>query len=107
MNLATARSAKRAAEVGIRKVLGAEKNELVRQFLGESMMLALISFAIAIVLVVLLLPSFGEMAGAQLRFDLANHYGLWIGFGALTIIAGLLAGVILRFIFPHSDLSRY
>jgi len=92
MNLATARSAKRAAEVGIRKVLGAEKNGLIRQFLGESMMLALISFAIAIVLVVLLLPLFGEISGAPLRFDMASQYCLWIGFAVLTIIAGLLAG---------------
>ena len=56
MNLATARSAKRAAEVGIRKVLGAEKKQLVRQFLGEALLLSMFSFVLALLLVQVLLP---------------------------------------------------
>jgi putative ABC transport system permease protein len=92
MNLATARSAKRAAEVGVRKVLGAEKKSLVYQFLGESLIFAFISFLVALLMTKLLLPVFSAVSAADLTFTLSEHYPLLSGFVALTLVAGLLAG---------------
>src|SRR5436189_930510 len=62
MNLSTARSSKRAAEVGVRKVLGAEKNSLIRQFLGESIMMSMIAFVFALIFTKLLLPLFSRLS---------------------------------------------
>jgi putative ABC transport system permease protein len=92
MNLATARSAKRAAEVGVRKVLGAEKKSLIYQFLGESLMFAIVSFLLALGLTILLLPMFSAVSASDLSFTVVENYGLLLGFIALTIVAGLLAG---------------
>jgi putative ABC transport system permease protein len=92
MNLATARSAKRAAEVGVRKVLGAEKRSLIYQFLGESLIFAIVSFLLAIALTKLLLPVFSAVSAADLSFNLNEHYGLVLGFVALTLLTGLVAG---------------
>lgn len=92
MNLATARSAKRAAEVGIRKVLGAEKKSLIGQFLGESMLLAYISLVIGLLLMFILMPVFSKVAGVELHFSLSQHYPLLLGFVALTLVSGMLAG---------------
>ena len=92
MNLATARSAKRAAEVGIRKVLGAGRGGLIRQFLGESMVVSLLALVFAIGLVALLLPVFNQLTGKQLAFaDLIDPttIGTFIG---LALLTGLLAG---------------
>src|SRR5260221_14498366 len=66
MNLATARSAKRAKEVGVRKVVGAGRSVLIGQFVGEAMLLTLFSIIIAVVLVVVLLPVFNSLTGKQL-----------------------------------------
>jgi putative ABC transport system permease protein len=68
MNLATARSAKRAAEVGIRKVMGAGRGLIIRQFLSESMVLSLIGLLVAVGLVVVLLPVFNQLTSKQLAF---------------------------------------
>lgn len=93
MNLATARSAKRAAEVGVRKVLGAEKRSLVYQFLGESLIFALVSFLVALALTKMLLPVFGAVSATELNFSFTDHYQLLLGFVGLTVVAGLLAGI--------------
>lgn len=92
MNLSTARSSKRSAEVGVRKVLGAEKQALVRQFLGESLLMALIAFAFALVLAQLLLPLFSQVAGKEFTFSLGQEALLLAAFFILAIITGLLAG---------------
>lgn len=92
MNLSTARSSKRAAEVGVRKVLGAEKGSLTRQFIGESMLHAMIAFVFALAFVYLLLPVFSFVAGVKLSFSLINQGLLLVGFFALAAITGLLAG---------------
>ncbi len=68
MNLATARSAQRAKEVGIRKVMGAFHNQLLAQFLGESFLMTLIAVVLAVALVELLLPVFSSFIGIVLRF---------------------------------------
>jgi putative ABC transport system permease protein len=92
MNLATARSAKRAAEVGVRKVLGAEKRSLIYQFLGESLIFAIISFLVALGLTKLLLPIFSAVSATELSFTFSEHYQLLLGFVALSVLSGLLAG---------------
>lgn len=92
MNLATARSAKRAAEVGIRKVLGAEKRQLLKQFFGEAMMLALFSFLLALLLLQILLPFFSRLSGMPGNFQLWNHPSMLLVFVLLAIITGFVAG---------------
>lgn len=92
MNLATAGSAKRAAEVGVRKVLGAERQSLVRQFFGESLLMAFMSFLLALLLSYLLVPLFVQVTGIELRFGLGESWPLLAGFFILAVITGLLAG---------------
>ena len=92
MNLSTARSSKRSAEVGVRKVLGAEKNSLIKQFLGESILMSFIAFVFALVLAALLLPFFSQLAQRQIVFSFDQHGILLAGFFALAILTGLIAG---------------
>lgn len=92
MNLSTARSSKRSAEVGVRKVLGAEKQALIRQFLGESLLMAMIAFAFALLITRLLIPLFSQVADKQFNFTFAQQALLFTGFFVLAVITGLLAG---------------
>lgn len=92
MNLATAQSAGRAKEVGIRKVLGSEKKQLVRQFLSEAMLYSFIATATAIVLVIVFLKPFNEIAGKDLGFSLIFVNANWIYILGLSVITGMLAG---------------
>ena len=92
MNLATAQSSKRSSEVGIRKVLGAEKRSLVTQFLGESVLMSLLAFLFAFILTKLLLPVFNSVSDKNLSLTFSNNYGLILAFVALAILTGLLAG---------------
>ena len=91
MNLATARSEKRAREVGVRKVLGAGKKSLVLQFIGEAVLLALLSGIIAVLLIMLLLPAFNSLVQKNLTPGLGNplHLGVLL---IVTIVCGLVAG---------------
>ena len=91
INLATARSEMRAREVGVRKVLGANRIQLIRQFQGESVLMAGLAAVVAVVLVHLVLPSVNEIAGKQLALPLTD----WTVLSALvlgTILIGLAAG---------------
>jgi putative ABC transport system permease protein len=92
MNLSTARSSKRSAEVGVRKVLGAEKNSLVRQFIGESILMSLIAFVFALVFAIVLLPFFSKLAHKEIVFSFEQHGVLLVGFFILAILTGLIAG---------------
>jgi putative ABC transport system permease protein len=92
MNLSTSGSAKRAAEVGVRKVLGAQKNALLKQFLGESLLMTAIALIFAIALVILLLPVFESISGKNLRLPGRDYALMFAGFLTLAIITGLLAG---------------
>lgn len=92
MNLSTARSSKRSSEVGIRKVLGAEKKSLVAQFLGESVLMSLIAFIFAIVFTELLLPAFNSVSAKNLSLSFSNDILSIAAFLLLSIITGLLAG---------------
>jgi len=91
MNLSTARSEKRAKEVGIRKVVGAGKGSLIGQFLGESMLIALISGALALLLVQLCLDWFDNLAGKQLVVPYTNVY-FWMSGLLFVLFTGALAG---------------
>ena len=91
MNLSTARSEKRAKEVGIRKVVGAGKGALVGQFLGESMLIALISGVLALILVQLSIDSFDGLAGKQLAIPYSSVY-FWITGLLFVLFTGALAG---------------
>jgi putative ABC transport system permease protein len=91
MNLSTARSEKRAKEVGVRKVAGADKTLLIGQFLIESILLAGISAAIAVVLVQFMLPYFNTLVGQIVSVPFTQLY-FWIALIAFTIITGIIAG---------------
>ena len=92
MNLSTARSSNRAREVGVRKVLGSSRGNLVFQFLTESTLITLVSTAIALAATLLLLPAFNQMAGKEI--DVTVHTFIWLGPVALFIVVfiGFLAG---------------
>ncbi len=93
INLTTARSAERAKEVGIRKVVGAGRQQLTWQYLGESVIVCLIAFFISIGAAALLLPSFNTLAGKTISAGIFEHWGM---IGALFIASigiGLLAGI--------------
>jgi hypothetical protein len=91
MNLSTARSEKRAREVGIRKSVGSLRAQLIGQFLGESIFIALLSFVLSLLLVQLALPWFNQVADKQMHLLWASpsFWGVAVG---LTILAGLIAG---------------
>jgi putative ABC transport system permease protein len=92
MNLSTANSAKRAAEVGVRKVLGAQKKSLLRQFLGESLVMAGIALLFALIFSLLLLPVFEQVSGKTLIISFEQKIILGGLFLLLALITGLLAG---------------
>ncbi|MBO9660099.1 MAG: ABC transporter permease, partial [Chitinophagaceae bacterium] len=91
MNLSTARSARRAKEVGLRKVVGAVRGQLIGQFLGESIMISFLSLLLAILLVWLLLPAFNLLAGKELEISLFDGRLLLTLFG-IALVTGLIAG---------------
>ena len=91
MNLSTARSEKRAKEVGIRKVVGAQKGSLIGQFIGESVLLSFLAGILAILIVELSLRSFNSIVGKQLFIDFLNPYH-WLFAIAFILFTGLLAG---------------
>ena len=91
MNLATARSERRAREVGIRKSVGSRRYELIAQFIGESMIIALIAFAVAVVAAQLLLPSYNTLVGKKLFIDYAGRE-FWLYAAGLVFVTGLVAG---------------
>jgi putative ABC transport system permease protein len=91
MNLTTARSVKRAREIGVRKVVGAVRGVLIRQFIGEAILLTFIAAAIAIILVVLLLPVFNLITQKQIAYPF-GHLNFWWGIIILSFITGLFSG---------------
>ena len=92
MNLATARSAKRAREVGMRKVLGSERSQLIGQFIAESLLTTLLALGLAMLLVAVLLPVFNDVAAKQLAFGALFKPRVWPLLVALPVVVGLLAG---------------
>jgi len=91
MNLATARSARRAREVGIRKVAGAKRGQLIQQFIGESLLISFFALLVAIGIVFLFLPLFNNIAGKALAIDFRDSK-LWLGLVAMALATGLISG---------------
>ena len=92
MNLATARSASRAKEVGLRKVVGAHRRQLVGQFLGEATLVSFLALVVGLALVELLLPAFNTLTGKTLATHYTEDAGLLTGLLLLGLIVGGLAG---------------
>lgn len=93
MNLSTAQSAKRAKEVGMRKVLGAQRGKLVSQFLGESLLLSGSGLILAVMLVLILLPVFNQLIQKDLNFSPFINWEISLGFITITLLVGLLSGI--------------
>lgn len=93
MNMATARSGKRAREIGIRKVVGARRNELVRQFFSESILMAFIALFFALCLVLLLLPLFNQLSGKSLSPQALLHISTLLGLLSICLATGILSGI--------------
>ena len=103
VNLSTARSLKRAKEVGIRKVLGSGKRQLIAQFLGESILLSVFAFLFSLVLIGVLLPVLNNLTGKKLSFGyLLSDSWLLILFVGIALVTGLLAGS-----YPAFFVSRF
>lgn len=102
VNLTVARSVKRAKEIGIRKVVGGSKKQLIMQFLGESFLLCTIAFVLGVLLVQLLLPLFNNLANKALSLSYLFDAKLIIAYIALFVITALLAGF-----YPALVLSGY
>jgi putative ABC transport system permease protein len=92
MNLTTAKSAQRAGEVGIRKSMGAYRNNLIRQFLGESFVIVAFALVLSFMIVVLALPTFNSIMQKQLEFNQHNLPFILAAAVAIAIVTGLLAG---------------
>ena len=92
MNLSTARASKRAKEVGVRKVVGAGKYDLIKQFLGESFLLAFIGVIIAIPLLYLLLPFLNVITRSDIHLTFFSDYRLWLMLASIITITSLVAG---------------
>jgi len=91
MNLSTARSEKRAKEVGVRKTLGSDKKQLILQFFFESMILAFIAFAFSVIAVYLILPSFNTLVDKHLFLDVTQP-AFWLASFAIIVFTGVIAG---------------
>ena len=93
VNLATARSGNRAREVGMRKVTGARRVDIIRQFLGESVIYALLAFVLALGLVYLLLPAFNNLAAKSLSLSIGSSWIFFLGLMGMAALTGLGAGI--------------
>ncbi|MGH7452479.1 MAG: ABC transporter permease, partial [bacterium] len=92
MNLSTARAISRAKEIGVRQVSGAHRLQLIKQFLGEAILLALLAAMMALFLIEISLPYFSDFVQKPLAFDYRENLILLFGLAALALIVGLLAG---------------
>lgn len=92
MNLSTARASKRAKEVGVRKVIGAGQGDLMKQFLGESFMLALIGVVIALPLLIFLLPYLNQITHTDIHLSFFTNYKLWVMLVSMVVVTGFVAG---------------
>ena len=102
MNLATARSATRAKEVGVRKALGARKQQLRQQFLGESVLLAVVAFGVAVVLALISLPALNALSGRTLSLGFLLHLPTLAMILGVVVLFGLGAGL-----YPAFFLTRF
>ncbi len=102
INLATAKSMERAREVGLRKVLGSERGQLIRQFLTESLLINFLAVVLAFGIVMLVLPAFSQLADQPLSLALFTQQGFWLG-----LVVLFLAGTFLSGLYPAFVLSSF
>jgi putative ABC transport system permease protein len=98
INLSTARATKRAKEVGMRKVVGAIKSQLINQYLSESVLIAFFALAIAVVLAVIAMPQLNEFTGKQMSLNLISNWPVLLGVIAFAVVVGVLAGLYPAFV---------
>jgi ABC-type lipoprotein release transport system permease subunit len=91
MNLATARSVRRAKEIGLRKVVGSTRGHLVGQFIGESLLFSFLAMVLSLVLLLLLLPAFNQFTGKHISFPLIQPT-FWMTLAGVMLLTGLVAG---------------
>ncbi|WP_299824014.1 ABC transporter permease [uncultured Pontibacter sp.] len=101
MNLATARSAKRAKEVGLRKVVGADRSQLISQFLGESMLLTLIAVLLALALVQVFIPSFNILTDKHFTSNFFLQWEFILVLLVIVLLVGVVAGSYPAFFLSH------
>jgi hypothetical protein len=101
MNLTTARSVRRMKEIGVRKVIGAVRWALIRQFMGEAIIVAVLSGVVALVLVMLALPAFNELTRKQVTLPYDSLW-FWLGLSGLILLTGIVSGS-----YPALVLSRF
>jgi putative ABC transport system permease protein len=101
-NLATARASQRAREVALRKVLGANRKQLIVQFIGESVLISMLAMVIALTLVELLMPSFAQFLDADMKVRYFGSEGILLPVLALVLLVGVLGGL-----YPAFFLSRF
>jgi putative ABC transport system permease protein len=102
VNLSTARSSKRAMEIGMRKVIGASKYQLIQQFLGESVLFSMASLLISIITVKLTIPYFASFAGTETELSYISNWSTWLLIVGGVLIVGVLAGL-----YPALFISSY
>lgn len=99
MNLSTARSATRTGEVGIKKVVGAHRRQLITQFLGESTLVSFFSLGVAFLIIQIVLPSFVLLVGRELHIEYLGQLKLSAGLLAITLVAAILSGAYPALVF--------
>jgi len=103
MNLATASSSNRAREVGLRKVMGAKRTELILQFLGESIFISALGLVFSLILVTIGLPLINELTSKQLTFSLFHSHSMYLFLFGLIFAVGLISGVYPAFFLSSSQ----
>ena len=92
MNLSTARASKRAKEVGVRKVIGAERKDLIKQFMSESFLLSLMGVLIALPLLFIALPYLNQLTQADIHLSMFSDYRIWLMLVGIIFVTGVVAG---------------
>jgi putative ABC transport system permease protein len=91
MNLTTSRSVKRAREIGVRKVIGAVRSNLIRQFMGEALLIVMLSVIVALAMVILVLPQFNQLTAKHITIPFGS-VTFWVSIAALLVITGFISG---------------
>src|SRR4030095_16160106 len=91
MNLTTARSVKRAREIGVRKVVGAVRFALIRQFMGEALLIVFIAISISLALVALVVPQFNQLTGKEIQIPFDNLV-FWLSIAGILLTTGIISG---------------
>ncbi len=92
MNLSTARGSTRAKEVGMRKVVGARRNHVIKQFFGESLLFSFIALSFSVALVYIFLPGFNNIAQKDIKLDLGGNLYILLGLLGITLLTGFISG---------------